>query len=172
LRVPRTVVFVSAVKEETMLHWFDTQLFAPNFGALVWPGPHSHGGWLGFHHHDTPDAVVYTLAVPGYRKKDVNVEVRGRNVIVSGERSEGFFNPSAHHSFVQSFTLPPMLDCDNVVADLRDGMLSLTVAKRPEARPRSIPIGGAQEAPQLPAGRSPSWWQRLTHRVRASPSSG
>jgi HSP20 family molecular chaperone IbpA len=83
---------------------------------------------------------------------------------VGAERRYGnegaFWARTAHHSFVRSFTLPVTLDSGDVVADLRDGMLSLTVAKREEARPRAIPIGGAHYAPQLPAASAVGAGQR------------
>src|SRR5690348_3975756 len=114
-----------------MLDWFDTRL-ATASGTFGWAGPHSHRGWLGFARHEGPDAVVYTLSVPGYRKQDIEIEVRDRRVIVRGERSEGFLKHTAYRSFAQSFTLPAALDSDGVEADLHGGVLSLTIAKKPE----------------------------------------
>jgi hypothetical protein len=127
-------------------------------------------GGIGFVRHDTADAAVYTLEVPGYRRKDLAIEVRDGRVVVRGERREGLFKPKARHSFLQSFTLPDALDAQDVRADLRDGVLSVTIARKPEARARRIPILGAdQSAPALPSPgdsartHSPeSWWHRVS----------
>jgi HSP20 family protein len=139
-------------------------------GAERRPSASAWSRWLGFARHDAPEAAVYTLEVPGYRRKDLCIEVRGGRVVVRGERREGFFKPIARHSFVQSFTLPDTLDVQDVRAELHDGVLSVTIAKRPEARARRIPIVGADEpAPALPSAggstlaHSPrSWWRRVS----------
>ena len=43
--------------------------------------------------------------------------------------------------FSRSFTLPEGVDVEHVNADLKDGVLTVHVPKKPEAQPRKIPIG-------------------------------
>ena len=43
-------------------------------------------------------------------------------------------------SFTRSFTLPEGIDGDNVSADLKNGVLTLSVPKKPEVQPRKVTI--------------------------------
>jgi HSP20 family molecular chaperone IbpA len=95
--------------------------------------------------HDAPEAVTYRLRVPGYRRKDLAVEVRDRRIIVRGERTRGVLRPSAKRSFVYSMTLPEQLTERSVAAKLARGVLSITVGKQPHARARRIPVSVAGE---------------------------
>jgi HSP20 family molecular chaperone IbpA len=99
-----------------------------------WNAPTSIG-W-----DDAPEAVTYRVRVPGYRRKDLAVEVRARQIVVRGERARGVLGPKAKSSFVYSMTLPETLDEGNVSAELRRGVLCMTVAKKPYARARRIPV--------------------------------
>jgi HSP20 family molecular chaperone IbpA len=99
-----------------------------------WNAPTSIG-W-----DDAPEAVTYRVRVPGYRRKDLAVEVRDRRLVVRGERARGVLRPKAKSSFVYSTPLPDMLDVGNVSAELRRGVLRITVAKQPYARARRIPV--------------------------------
>jgi HSP20 family molecular chaperone IbpA len=162
--------------------WFQTRypLYLPNpshpAGAKASdraehrPSPSACSGWIGFVRHDTPDAAVYTLEVPGYRRKDLGIQVRDGRVVVHGERRERFFKPKVQHSFVQSITLPETLDAQDIRADLRDSVLSVTIAKKPEARARRIPILAADQlaatlpspSDSAPTRSSGSWWHRVS----------
>jgi HSP20 family molecular chaperone IbpA len=90
--------------------------------------------------HDAPEAVTYRIRVPGYRRKDLAVEVRDRQIVVRGERARGVLRPNSKTSFVYSTTLPETLDEQNVSAELRGGVLCITVGKQPYARARRIPV--------------------------------
>jgi HSP20 family protein len=152
-----------------MWNRFDSPAWATNTSWSGWPtlsGSLPH--WPGMDARDTPEARVYSLAVPGYRKRDITVQIDGRQLVVSGQRRPGWFGGDAWRSFVQSFTLPEMLDDQAVRADLRDGVLCIAVAKKPEARARRIPVRVAGRTPPAP-GLPPedSWWTRLKRKLRA-----
>jgi HSP20 family molecular chaperone IbpA len=139
----------------------------------VWP--FSASEWTGFARRDTDDAVIYTLDVPRYRRKDLSVEVDGERVIVRGDQSEGFLKPKSRRSFVRSFTLPDTLDPSDVRADFREGVLLLTVAKRPAARARriAVQVDGKRVTPAATTSTDeprlrPSFWQRLVGKLRAA----
>lgn len=97
------------------------------------------GSWLGFIQQDASDAVAYSLAVPGYRRRDFTVEVHGRQVIVRGERAGGLFRPQSRSSVVHAFTLPETLDEQSVRAAVRGGILRLTVRKKADTGTREVP---------------------------------
>jgi len=47
----------------------------------------------------------------------------------------------SHGSFARSFTMPDGVDAENVAADLKHGVLTLRIPKKPEAQPKRIAIG-------------------------------
>jgi HSP20 family protein len=100
--------------------------------------------------YDTDSAYVLFAEVPGLGEKDIQVNVQQDVLTLSGERKsdipEGY---SVHRqervplSFSRSFTLPGRIDADNVKATVRDGILTVTLPKSPESRPRQITIEAA-----------------------------
>lgn len=83
------------------------------------------------------------LAAPGMDKKDFQIEVEDNLLVVSGERkeevkeeSERMTRKEFHYgSFKRSFSLPESANTENISASYKDGVLSLTIAKREEAKP-------------------------------------
>lgn len=87
--------------------------------------------------------------LPGVDKKDIEVKLEGGVLSIRGEkqteketgkgtkrhRTERF-----HGTFSRSFTLPDAVKADKVDAVYKDGVLSLTIPKAEEAKPKSIDI--------------------------------
>ena len=103
--------------------------------------------------------LVLKLEVPGIRKEDLNINVEGRNLTVRGERKfesdekeENFRRIERRFgSFTRTFTLPQMVDTESIDATSTDGVLNISLAKKPEAKPKQIEVkvGG----PQTGAGK-------------------
>jgi HSP20 family molecular chaperone IbpA len=119
------------------------------------------------------DRDAYDLAIdlPGFRRRNVTLEIHGDVLDVRAEREKGFWSKE-HHAIHHVVTLPAGADRDAVQASLRDGRLAVRVLKRPEARTRTIPIRVNGELPP-PASRSPasltpmgSPWLRAVNRIR------
>lgn len=78
---------------------------------------------------------VLDVSVPGYEAKDVNIEVSGNTVTVSGARSQTEEKKNAHYhrremrsgSFRRSVTLPADIDANDVEATLSKGVLTVTL---------------------------------------------
>lgn len=96
----------------------------------------------------------YRIAIelPGVAEKDVEVTVDDGVVTVTGEKSASreekgetwYFSERQYGAFSRSFRLPPDADAGAVKADLRDGVLTLTVgrkAPKDAATSRKVPIG-------------------------------
>lgn len=104
---------------------------------------------------ETKDAYVFKADVPGISEKDVEIQMTGNILTISGERrqesvqeSERYFAlERGYGRFSRSFSLPDGTDGENVTADMKDGVLTLRVPKRPEVQPKRISIGGAGAAP-------------------------
>ena len=99
---------------------------------------------------ETKSAYVIKADLPGLKEEDLNVSVTGHQLTVSGQREherrdEGdqyFAVERSAGSFARTFSLPDVVDPDAVKADLKNGVLTLEIPKRPEAQPRKVRIGG------------------------------
>ena len=95
---------------------------------------------------ETPDAYVVDLELPGVKKGDVNIELVGRRLVVSGERKEkerkGVLRrrTRAVGTFRYEIVLPSAVDEDGVAASLNDGVLAILVPKTAAERPRQISV--------------------------------
>ena len=99
---------------------------------------------------ETEEGYLFNFDLPGMKKEDINVEINGNQLIVSGERkSEVEDDKDGYHriersygSFKRSFQLPDSVDSDKVEGTYKDGVLQLTVAKTPKIKPRKIDLLG------------------------------
>jgi len=118
-----------------------SSLFEPLFGRGL-------GFVPTFEVKETSDAFVFKADLPGVKESDLDISLSGDRLTISGkreseEREEGetwYAYERSYGSFTRSFTLPAGADPDHIDADLRDGVLTLTVAKRPEAQPKKIEV--------------------------------
>ena len=98
---------------------------------------------------ETADAYVFVADMPGIRKEDLDIQLAGNRLTVSGRREsetsaqEGqvYSQERSFGTFTRSFSLPEEVESGKVVAELRDGVLHLMVPKSPEVRPQKIKIG-------------------------------
>jgi HSP20 family protein len=104
---------------------------------------------------ETKDAYLFRADLPGVQEKDLEISLTGTRLSISGhreqekhEQSDTFYaSERAYGSFTRSFTLPEGVDGENVSADLKNGVLTLSVPKKPEVQPKKIAIGPATKAP-------------------------
>src|SRR3954469_7486494 len=97
---------------------------------------------------ETTDAFVLKADLPGVAESDLDIAVHNNVLTVSGsrqaeERKEGesyALYERQFGSFSRSFSLPDMADGERVEAKLDSGVLTLTIAKKAEAKPRKIPL--------------------------------
>lgn len=94
------------------------------------------------------EKIVLVADLPGVEQKDVDVSVDKNVLTLRGERKAGreaqqdeFHRVErVHGPFARSFTLPPTVDADHVAAELKQGVLTLTLPKKREAQPRQIKV--------------------------------
>jgi HSP20 family protein len=92
--------------------------------------------------------VVLKADLPGLRREDISLTVENSTLTIRGERrrdegikEEGYHRiERAYGSFSRSFTLPATVDASRVRAEYRDGVLSVSLPFREEARPRQIQV--------------------------------
>ena len=93
------------------------------------------------------DNVVAVVELPGMRKEDIEISLHEGMLTISGERkSETGENGKAERSeryvgkFRRSVTLPTRVDASKVNATYKDGILTVTLPKAEEAKPRKIQV--------------------------------
>lgn len=97
-------------------------------------------------------AIVLQAEVPGMKSEDIHVSVDNGVLSLSGERTfESDEKRENYHriergygAFTRSFVLPKTVDPEGIEADLRDGVLSLRLPKKPVAQARRISIAQDQ----------------------------
>ena len=103
---------------------------------------------------ETKDAFIFRADLPGVEEKNIEVSLTGNLLTVNGlreqeDRHEGenfFVDERMFGSFTRAFTLPDGVDGEHVNADLKDGVLTLQIPKKPEHQPKKISIKVAEKA--------------------------
>jgi len=99
------------------------------------------------------DAYVIKADLPGLRDEDVDVSLSGNLLTISGKRQEEHREEGESYyamerssgTFARSFTMPDGVDGTSVTADLKNGVLTVQIPKKPEAQPKRIAIGKGDE---------------------------
>lgn len=92
------------------------------------------------------DSIVFTFEVPGINQEDISINVENGLLTFSGEkrgaREEGSSVTSErwYGRFSRSFRLPNSADTQNIDAQLKNGILTVSVPKREEARSRKVKV--------------------------------
>lgn len=100
---------------------------------------------------DSPEDVTVTLELPGVRPEDVDVRIAGDVLTVRGEKREEKeetrrsvqFTERRYGSFQRCVQMPSTIDPNRVEANFQNGVLTIKVAKRADAQPKSIKIRNA-----------------------------
>jgi HSP20 family protein len=93
------------------------------------------------------DGYVVKMEVPGMTPEKVNIEAHGRTLTISGKREAtvpqgGSFHRRERRSgeFSRSLQLPADLDLSQAAATYKQGMLTVRIPKKEEAKPRQITV--------------------------------
>lgn len=95
---------------------------------------------------ENKDAYVFKADLPGVKEEDIEITHTGNRLTIVGKRdaekedkTETFYAyERSYGTFTRLFTLPEGIDVEHIHADLKDGVLTLVVPKRPESKPRKI----------------------------------
>jgi HSP20 family protein len=113
---------------------------------------------------ETGDGFVVTASVPGVRPEDVDITILGETLQIRGEysdeseRQEGqgeqgrwLIRERRSGAFERTISLPASVKADAANAEFRDGLLTVTLPKADEAKPRTIPVRGGSGSGQSQA---------------------
>jgi HSP20 family protein len=92
--------------------------------------------------------VVIKAELPEVKREDINVTFENNVLTLKGERKveestkrEQFQRVERHYgSFTRSFTLPNTVDASRIAASYKDGVLTITLPRREEAKPKQISV--------------------------------
>jgi HSP20 family protein len=95
---------------------------------------------------DNKDDFVVSLAVPGMKKDDFNIDVEGNMLTISCDKEEKKEEKDSRYtrkeynysSFSRSFTLPDEIMKEKIEARYEDGVLKLMLPKKEEAKKMAI----------------------------------
>lgn len=98
--------------------------------------------------HEDKDKFTVNLELPGLKREDINVHLEDGCLVISGERkSETVSEDTEVHrqeryygKFARALTLPTAVSADKVKAAYKDGILSVTLPKAEEAKPKQIDV--------------------------------
>ena len=95
---------------------------------------------------ETTDAFVFTAELPGLSREQVRIDVHDNRLTLQGRREarvscEQYHQVErGHGEFMRAFVLPHPVNAEGVIADLSDGVLTITVPKQPVEAPRRVVV--------------------------------
>ena len=100
--------------------------------------------------YETSDRqYVIKAELPEMKREDIGVTFENNVLTLTGERKTDFDadngtyhrNERFYGKFTRSFTLPATVDGNRITAAYKDGMLTVRVPQREEAKPKQIAVG-------------------------------
>ena len=98
---------------------------------------------------ETADAVVVTAEIPGMDPENVHVSLQDRDILTlkgekrqeKEEKNERYYHAErSYGAFARSVRLPVAVDGSQAIATFKNGVLTVTLPKGPEAKGTTIPI--------------------------------
>ena len=148
--MPSTIARWDPAQEFAGLRTAMDRLFDQRFSRL--PGLRGsdelNAAALGVDIYETGTEYIVKAAIPGVEPSDVDISVeddvltiKGESKKEQGEAGDNWIRRElSFGSFQRSLRLPPTIEAEKAQATFENGVLKLTLPKRPEARARSIKI--------------------------------
>ena len=123
-------------------HMMDTQF--PEVVKQVGVKPYQGSAYPKVNVYEYDDKVGIVAEIPGLNKKQLNVDVEDGVLTISGDKHSTFEDDGAkvlrrelkQSSFKRSFELGEQLDGDNIAANFKDGVLSVSIPKIEPEKPK------------------------------------
>lgn len=109
------------------------------------------GGQLAVDVYQDKDNVVIKSTIAGVRPEDLDITIGGDQVTIRGERHQEqevaeqdyFYQECYWGAFSRSLALPVEIDVEKAVAELRDGILTITLPKAARSRTKKVKVKGS-----------------------------
>jgi HSP20 family molecular chaperone IbpA len=93
------------------------------------------------------DGITLRADLPGVSREDLSINVDGETLTIEGQmrlgesaRTDGVYAELRHSQFRRSFVLSRELDSSRINAAMRNGVLTLTLPRLEQAKPRRIQV--------------------------------
>ena len=98
--------------------------------------------------YQTSNEMVVKATLPGVKPEDVDIDITGDTLTIKGEtkaeqeikKEDYLYQERRYGAFSRSITLPGGLKSDKVEAAMENGVLTLTIPKAEEAKPKKITV--------------------------------
>ena len=98
--------------------------------------------------YETENDVVLTAEIPGIEDKGIEIKIEDSTLSITGERKleketkeENYHRiERAYGTFYRSFTIPHNVDQDKIQAEHENGVLKITMPRKPELKPQKVKI--------------------------------
>jgi HSP20 family protein len=92
--------------------------------------------------------LVIKAELPDMRREDITITVENNSLTLTGEKKiDATVKDESYHriertygTFTRTFSLPPTVDAGKVSAEYKNGVLSITLPVREEAKPKQIQV--------------------------------
>ena len=127
---------------EVMNHWFDDFLRAPSSTTPF------NGGRVAIDVMETNDDVIVKAEIPGIKAEEVNISLSGDLLTIRGETKSEQKTQEANYvrqerrfgAFERTLALPTQIKADKASAEFENGVLTLTLPKAEEVKPKVIKV--------------------------------
>jgi HSP20 family protein len=117
--------------------------------APPWPTDERGIAYLpAFEVKETQDAFRIKADVPGVKEADLEINLTGNRLTIGGKREAEkeekgdryYLYDRTFGSFARTFTLPDGVDGEHIRADLKEGVLTIVLPKKPEVQAKKIGV--------------------------------
>jgi HSP20 family protein len=110
-------------------------------------GPSAGGAYPPLNVFRKGDDIVIITEVPGVRREDLQVQVKGNTIRIAGSKSVQYGDGASVHrrermtgTFDRAVSVPVAIDAEHVRAECRDGILALYLPRAERDKPKAIAI--------------------------------
>lgn len=97
---------------------------------------------------ETADSIEVKAELPGMDPKDIEISLSGDNLMIKGEKKQEKKEKSKNYhrvetrygAFSRSISLPASVKSEDIKAVYKKGVLSISLPKKEEAKPKQIPV--------------------------------
>jgi HSP20 family protein len=97
---------------------------------------------------ETEDALTLRADLPDVNTENIDIRVENNTLTLKGSRKfEKEENAKGYHriersygDFLRSFAVPPTVETDKVAAEYKNGVLTITLPKKENAKPRQVKV--------------------------------
>jgi HSP20 family protein len=129
------------------LRQFQQALDTSRTSGWLGSSPSAGGGYPPINVFRKGDDIVVIAEVPGIKKSDLQIQVKGNTIRITGAKTVEYGETGALHRrersagrFDRAIAVPVEIDPDQVKAECRDGILALYLPRAERDKPRSIAI--------------------------------